>query len=244
MTRIDARRLALYAVKTAALAAFLLWTNGGFLQRVVLLQAQHRWGTLIGFAGLWGISLAALLVAAFQSNRLPRIFWAVVVGITTAVGFAYHRASGSDLGVLDALSLWNARHEATRAAEFYAADFYWLALVAIVGILVFAMPPAPRAPWAKRWLARLALAPALPVVAIVAIVLVKEGGGSEALPTQFAPFRLASCSAQRSWPRRCRIAATYHGPGVVRSWARRRAARRRRPTLMCSMFPPSAASCS
>ena len=216
MNRFDARRFALYAVKIAALAAFLLWTNGGFLQRIALLQAQHRWVTLIGFAGLWGLSLVALLIAAFQGNRWLRIFWAAVIGITTAVGFAYHRASGSDLGVLDALSLWNARHEATRAAEFYASDFYWLALVAIVGILVFALPPAPRAPWARRGLMRLALAPALPVVAIVAIVLAKEGGGSEALPTQFAPLSvglvLGSKVVATPLPHRSHVSWTWRGP--------------------------------
>ncbi len=217
-SRFDAKRVALYAVKIAVLITFVLWTNGGFLQRILLLQAQQRWVTLIGFAGLWGLSLAALLVAAFQSHRWLRFFWAVVIGITTAVGFAYHRASGSDLGVLDALSLWNARHEATRAAEFYAADFYWLAVVTIVGIIIYAMPPAPRAPWAKRWLTRLAFVPALPVAAIVAIVLVKEGGGSEALPTQFAPLSvglvLGSKVAAAPLPHRSHVSWTWRGPFV------------------------------
>ena len=216
MNRLDARRLALYAAKITTLAAFLVWTNDGFLQRIALLQAQNRWGTLIGFGGLWGISLAALLIAAFQGNRWLRIFWAGVIGITTAVGFAYHRASGSDFGVLDALSLWNARHEATRAAEFYAADFYWLAGVAMVGVVVLLLPPAPRAPWARRWLTRLALAPALPIAAIVAIVLAKEGGGSESLPTQFAPLSvglvLGSKLAAAPLPHRRHVSWTWRGP--------------------------------
>lgn len=63
--RFDAKRAPLYAVKIAAIAAFLLWTNGGFLQRIVLLQGQQRWVTLIGFAGLWGVSLAALRARAW-----------------------------------------------------------------------------------------------------------------------------------------------------------------------------------
>jgi len=216
--RFDGKRMALYAIKIAAIAAFLLWTNSGFLQRIALLQAQQRWVTLIGFVGLWGLSLAAVLIAAFQGRRWLRFFWAAVIGITTAVGFAYHRASGTDLGVLDALSLWNARHEATRAAEFYAADFYWLAVVAIVGILVFALPPLPRAPWAQRWLKRFALVPALPVVAIVTIVLAKEGGGSEALPTQFAPLSvglvLGSKVAAAPLPHRRHVSWTWRGPFV------------------------------
>lgn len=214
----SAQRLALYAVKIAAIVAFLLWTNGGFLQRIVLLQGQHRWVTLIGFAGLWGVSLVALLVAAFQSNRWVRLSWAAVIGFTTAVGFAYHRASGSELGVLDALSLWNARHEATRAAEFYAADFYWLAFVTMAGFIVFALPPAPRAPAAKRWLTRLAFVPALPIAVIAAIILVKEGGGSEALPTQYAPLSvglvLGSKVVAEPLPKRHHVSWTWRGPFV------------------------------
>ena len=212
------KRAALYTLKIAALLAFLLWTNGGFLQRIALLQGQQRWVTLIGFAGLWGLSLAALVVAAFQSHRGVRIFWAAVIGFTTAVGFAYHRASGSELGVLDALSLWNARHEATRAAEFYAADFYWLAAVMALGILVFAMPPAPRGATARRWLTRLAFAPALPVAVIAAIILVKEGGGSEALPTQYAPLSvglvLGSKVVAAPLPHRTRVSWTWRGPSA------------------------------
>lgn len=216
LSRINVQRAALYAVKLAALAAFLLWTNGGFLQRIVLLQGQHRLGTLIAFAGLWGVSLVALLIAAFQPNRWLRLGWAIVIGLTTAVGFAYHRASGSELGVLDALSLWNARHEASRAAEFYAADFYWLAFIMLIGILVFTLPPAPRGAFAKRWLTRLAFVPALPVAVIAAIVLVKEGGGSEALPTQYAPLSvglvLGSKVIAEPLPHRSHVSWTWRGP--------------------------------
>lgn len=111
------KRLFIYALKIAAIAAFVLWTNTGFMDRVLLLSGHHRWVTLIGFVGVWSLSLLALLVAAFQSNRWLRFGWALIIAFTTAVGFVYHRASGSDFGVLDALTLWNAKHEATRAAE-------------------------------------------------------------------------------------------------------------------------------
>jgi lipid A ethanolaminephosphotransferase len=132
--------------------------------------------------------MVALLIAAFQSSRWLRFGWALVIAITTAVGFAYHRASGSDFGVMDALSLWNARHEASRAAEFYMKDLYWLAAVLVIGFLIVAVPPAPQTARARRWMTRAAWLPAVPVAVIVAIIFVKEGGGSEALPTQFEPL--------------------------------------------------------
>jgi glucan phosphoethanolaminetransferase (alkaline phosphatase superfamily) len=215
-SRFDARRMAIYALKIVVVLAFVLWTNTGFASRIHLLLGQGRWGTLIGFVGVWGLSLAALLVVAFQSNRWLRISWAAVIGFSSAVGFAYHRASGSDFGVLDALSLWNAKHEATRAAEFYSSDLYWLGIALVAGFIVFVVPPAPRALVAKRWITRAAWLPALPIVVIVAIIVSKEGGGSEALPTQFEPLSvglvLGSKLASHPMPDRRDVSLAWQGP--------------------------------
>jgi lipid A ethanolaminephosphotransferase len=219
--RFDTRRAAAYALKIAAIALFVLWTNTGFLDRIELLIGQARWVTLVGFVGVWGMSLIALLAAAFQSNYWLRFFWAVVIAFTTAVGFAYHRASGSDFGVLDALTLWNAKHEASRAAAFYTADLYWFAAVLAVGFIIFAVPPAPRAAVARRWLTRTAWLPVLPIAVIVAIIFVKEGGGSEALPTQFEPLSvgvvLGSKLAANPLPKRHPVSLAWDGPFTPQS---------------------------
>ena len=215
------KRLFVYALKVAAIAAFVLWTNTGFMDRVMLLAGHHRWVTLIGFVGIWSLSLVALLVAAFQSNRWLRYGWALIIGITTAVGFAYHRASGSDFGVLDALTLWNAKHEATRAAEFYTKDLYWLAAVLVIGFFVVAIPPAPQTVRARRWLTRTAWLPVLPIAIIVAIIFAKEGGGSEALPTQFEPLSvglvLGSKVAANPLPQRHAVELAWNGPFTPRA---------------------------
>lgn len=212
----DMRCGAIYALKIGAIAAFVLWTNTGFVDRVLLLLGQGRWVTLIGFVGVWGLSLVALLAAAFQGSRWLRFGWAAIIGFTTAVGFAYHRASGSDFGVLDALSLWNARHEASRAAQFYAADLVWLVAVLVTGFVIFAIPPAPRAGAPRRWLTRAVWLPALPIVLIAAIVTAKEGGGSEGLPTQFEPLSvgivLGSKVAANPLPQRRQVSWTWRGP--------------------------------
>ena len=212
----NVKRMATYALKIAAIAAFVLWTNTGFMDRVVLLIGQNRWVTLIGFVGVWGLSMVALLVAAFQSHRWLRFGWALVIAITTAVGFAYHRASGSDFGVMDALSLWNAKHEASRAAEFYMKDIYWLAAALVIGFLIIALPPAPRMAPARRWMTRAAWLPAVPVAVIVAIIFVKEGGGSEALPTQFEPLSvgivLGTKVAANPLPKRRGVELAWNGP--------------------------------
>lgn len=210
------KRFAVYALKIAAIAAFVLWTNTGFVDRVILLAGHHRWVTLTGFVGVWSLSLLALLIAAFQSNRWLRFSWALIIGLTTAVGFAYHRASGSDFGVLDAITLWNAKHEATRAAEFYMNDLYWLAAVLVIGFFVVAVPPAPQTVRARRWFTRAAWLPALPIAIIVAIIFAKEGGGSEGLPTQFEPLSvgivLGSKVASNPLPERHKVELAWNGP--------------------------------
>ena len=215
------KRLSIYALKVAAIAAFVLWTNTGFMDRVTLLAGHHRWVTLIGFVGIWSLSLLALLVAAFQSNRWLRFGWALIIGLTTAVGFAYHRASGSDFGVLDAITLWNAKHEATRAAEFYMNDLYWLAAVLVIGFFVVAIPPGPQTVRARRWLTRAAWLPVLPIALIVAIIFAKEGGGSEALPTQFEPLSvglvLGSKVAGNPLPKRRAVDIAWNGPFTPRA---------------------------
>ena len=141
-----------------------------------------------------GIVACRLADRGLSKQGLAALRLGAIDRVHTAVGFSARnrRASGSEFSVFDALSLWNARHEAARAAEFYSADIYWLALVLLGGFAVLAVPPVPSSAKIKRWLTRLAWVPAVPVVAIVAIVLVKEGGGSEVLPTQFAPLSVGA----------------------------------------------------
>jgi lipid A ethanolaminephosphotransferase len=208
-------RNAIYVLKIAAIGAFVFWTNSGFIDRVSLLLGHGRWVTLAGFVGVWAMTLLALLAAAFQSRLALRLGWAIIIAFSTAIGFAYRHASGSDFGVLDALSLWSARHEASRAAAFYTADLFWLAAVLTIGLVIFLIPPVPRVGIWRRWSGRTAWLPALPVALIAAIIVVKEGGGSEALPTQFEPLSvglvLGTELASHPVPSRQAVAIDWRG---------------------------------
>jgi lipid A ethanolaminephosphotransferase len=208
-----------FAVRLAALTAFVVLTNEEFVQRVILLLGQNRWVTLVGFVGVWALSLIALLIAAFQSNIWLRCFWGALIALTTAAGFAYRHASGSELGIFETLSLWNARHEAARAAAFYADDLYWFGLVCAGGFVALVCPPVATSKKIKRYLTRLAWVPALPIAVIAAIILVKEGGGSEVLPTQFAPFSVGAVVVAKvaiePVPQRSAVAWTWRGPFAV-----------------------------
>jgi lipid A ethanolaminephosphotransferase len=188
------RRVWGIAARVIAILAFVAATNTGFVQRVVLVVDQARLITLIGFVGLWALSVACVLVAAFQPNRWVRATWAGIIALSTAVGFTFRHASGSDLGIMDVLSLWSARHEAARAMDFYGSEFVWLVAVFLVGWLVLAASPVPAGLVSRRWLKRLAWAPLVPIVCTALIVVYKEGGGSQALPTQFAPLSVVVVS--------------------------------------------------
>jgi glucan phosphoethanolaminetransferase (alkaline phosphatase superfamily) len=183
------------ALRIGAILIFVAATNDGFVQRALLVVDQGRLTTLAGFLALWGLSLVCLLIAALQPNHWLRAAWTLVIAAGTAAGFAFRQASGSDLTVMDVLSLWSARHEAERAMAFYAGEVVLLLVVLAAGLIVFAAPPVPaRSSW-RRWLTRLAWAPAVPVVCTAMIVVYKDGGGSQALPMQVAPLSVAGVSA-------------------------------------------------
>ncbi|HSI39987.1 MAG TPA: sulfatase-like hydrolase/transferase [Xanthobacteraceae bacterium] len=202
-------------LRLGAILAFVLLTNGGFLQRILLLADQVRWGSLIGYLAVWAVAIAALLAVAFQARPWVRLFWAVLIALTAAVGLAYHKASGSELSAFDVISLWNARHEAARAADFYQRDLYWFALAFAGGLLVLAWPPRRRS---RRWSLALAVAPLIPLLLIAGIVQLREGGGSQGLPSQFTPLAVATVAAKAlagsSAPGRLEVA---FAPGVPRA---------------------------
>jgi lipid A ethanolaminephosphotransferase len=178
-------------LSVCAIAAFVLLTNSGFTQRIALLIEQGRLGTIVGYVGVWGLSGLALLAVAFQPSLLIRAIWAALIALTAAVGFAFHLASGNEFTVFDVISLWNARHEAGRAADFYQRDIYWFALALLGGFVALMLAPRIPALARRRWSGALALMPLVPILAMAAIIVVKEGGGSEGLPVQFQPLAVA-----------------------------------------------------
>lgn len=185
-------------LKILLVAAFVLFTNFGFLDRIALLVTQNRLGTLAGFFLVWGLSIAAILVAAFQPRWSWRLGWALILAATTASGMGYYAISGSDFTVFDFVSLWSARQEAGRAADFYGGQLLFSAgLVFIAGMVAIGFPASLRSGTARAWMGRLALLPVLPFLAIGFIVAMKAGGGQQALPKQFTPLAVAAVAASK-----------------------------------------------
>lgn len=179
------------------IGTFVVATNFGFGQRVSLLIDQGRFGTLLPFLAIWGLSIAAIAVAAMQSRLWVRFGWGLLIAASTAVAWGYHRASQSELSVFDMISLWNARHEASRAADFYQMQIVLAGAVLIVGFLLIVAPPPAFGPSVRRTMARLALLPLVPILLVDGIVYAKSGGGSQSLPSQFTPVALGSLAAAK-----------------------------------------------
>ena len=186
------------SIKILALIALVTVTNFGFADRIKLLYATDRWFTLIFYLGVWSISVGALIVAAFQPKKIVRQTWALLLSISAAVAFFYTSVSGSDLTVFDALSLWTAKHEAHRALAFYQTGFFGALAVFLLSFVIIAAPPVPNHRWLQFGLKWLSWTPAVPVMLIAAIIFLKEGGGSQAMPSQFQPLAIGLVTAVKT----------------------------------------------
>ncbi len=182
------RHLVAIAFKVAVIAIFVVLTNHGLHARLGLVASQGHWVTFAGYLGLWVLSLGAILVVAFHHNIFVRASWAVVIAVSTAAGSAFRTAGGYDFGILDAMTLWIARNNAWRAVELYQSEAKWALLLIVLGITVLIVPPLPRSAVWRRWLARLAFAPAVPVAIIAISMVIKYGTVAQTLPVQFAPL--------------------------------------------------------
>ena len=188
----------LIGVKAFAALILMAATGFGLVGRAELLIGQQRYVTLAFFLGLWVVSYGALLIAALQPNRWVRLFWAFVIALTTAAGWAYQSVSGSSLSVFDVLSLWAARHEAGRAMQEYGAILPWALLTFATSFAIIVIPAQVKRGWLRTALSWLFWVPAVPPVLIAIIIFLRSGGGSQALPMQFQPLAVTAVGLERA----------------------------------------------
>ncbi len=184
------------ALKLALVAAVVGVTNPGVLQRVDLLLDNGRFGTLLPYVAIWGLTLVAIAVAALLPKWWMRAPWALLLAASTAASVFYYKASSSEMNVFDVLTLWNARHEAGRASELYLTAFPW-AIGAFLMMAFSILMPGSLAGRAGTYMKRAAILPVVPMLAIGGIVYMKAGGGSQAMPQQYTPAALASIAAAK-----------------------------------------------
>lgn len=179
--------------KVATLLAFIYFTNKEFLPRLnELIFDRTTYAPVIIFILMWGVGLVSLLIATFQQKWLTRFFWAAVIALTTGMSYGFYIAGGSEIEVLDVLSLWQARHEAGRAFEFFQDALNQAIVVALIGFIIIVIPPPAIKGKLGDYLAKLKWAPAVPIGLFIALILLKSDHAVTGLPQQFAPLSIAS----------------------------------------------------
>jgi glucan phosphoethanolaminetransferase (alkaline phosphatase superfamily) len=191
------RTTAIIGLKLCGIFAFVAVTNPNCLTWASQYIEQERWFTLVAYLGLWACALAAVLIAAFQVNPWVRSFWAVIIALSSAGGFAFYLVSGAEISMFDIASLWAARHELGRALEFYGTAMAWSAVVFLFGVIVIAAPSVKPGARLQRGLRYFAWAPAFPIMLFAAVIYAKDGGGHYGMSAQFAPISVAALSGAR-----------------------------------------------
>lgn len=184
-------------LKLVLLITLVLSTNPGSWSHSVQLLGKHQWGTLLPYIAIWVVAIMSLGVAAFHAKISVRLVWGAMIAASTAATWGYYQASGSELSLLDMMSLWTSRHEAGRAATQFAHQFNFAGLMFLACLFLFLLPSPILKLRFQRWLRRLVLVPLLPVIMIIAVFWVKHGTSYIPMPSQFNSVSLASLMAYK-----------------------------------------------
>lgn len=186
------RSAVMAALKVASLAVFVYVTNAGIVDRITLLVDQERYRGLVLYVGLWGFCIGCLLIVAFHPGLRWRVFWATVIAATTFAGYAFMRATDSQLNVFHIVTMWTAFADAGRATSFYARHLVEAFVVALFGFVALTAPPPRLRPLMARGVRLLSISPAIPIVALSAMITVRIGDDTVAMPQQFVPAAIGA----------------------------------------------------
>ena len=190
MSKQDSNGL-IIAIKISLLILFIYFTNAGFSPRLQFLVETNNTVTIIVFFILWILSIMTILIAAFQQNWLVRFFWATIIGIVTSVSYGFYAAGGTELEVLDALELWQARHESARAVEFFLHALIKAGFVALIGFIIIILPVNISKIKHRIYLKYLMWVPLIPISLFIVLIFIKSDRAIAGLPQQFVPLSIA-----------------------------------------------------
>lgn len=183
--------------KLIGVLAILVLTNPDVLNNLPTLLARKQFGTLIPFVGIWVVTILALATISFHPRLVARVFWGLIVAGSTSLIWGYYQASHSQMSVLDAISFWNARHEAGRAADFYNQHILH-AKILFAALFIFFIAPVPAfGPNIRRSLVWATALPIIPMLMIGAVFWFKNGVTYMTMPSQFSAVPIASLVAYK-----------------------------------------------
>lgn len=188
-----------FCLKIIAVLAFVYFTNPGFSDRLKLLIDDQNYPTIVVFIMLWIFSLFVLITTSLQQNLFTRIFWGLIISITTAISYGFFVAGGSELEVLDVFELWQAKHEAGRAVSHYLNPAVQGAVIALLGLIIICFSPPKVGRKSAKFLSLISWLPLIPLIAFSTLIFLKSDKAVAGLPQQFSPASMAIAISYKSY---------------------------------------------
>ena len=127
----------------------------------------------------------------FSAELVSPVFLGMIIGIVTGVSYGFYAAGGTELEVLDALELWQARHESARAVEFFLHALIKAGFVALIGFIIIILPVNISKINQRLYLKYLMWVPLIPISLFIVLIFIKPDRAIAGLPQQFVPLSIA-----------------------------------------------------
>ncbi len=177
-------------LKLALLACGAWLTNHFIAARLDYFLDFDLWFALTAYLGIWIAAAAALLYIAFTPLTGVRIFWSVLVGLSTLVAESYFQVAGDRLTIEALDAMWDPDMVNAETIAFYGHQAAHAILGAAVLLCGLLLRPPQVALLRGRSLAFLPLLP-FGLVAWVIVYSAAAGGlETRGMPSQFHDFTL------------------------------------------------------
>ena len=203
--RFLARQDVITGVKAALLMVFVVLTNGGVAHYLdIFANLKSPIGNTLVLLLTWLVFLCALGLVAWTPNRTTRLAWAGALVLCTIIVDAAESIVGGPVSYGDAQMYWAMRADAGAAILTYWSEILKAILFGLLGLLAFALPPAPQHNLPRyiklslaRWRHRLPFkqlirsshietwGPALPIALICFVMMWSSGKMTVAFPAQY-----------------------------------------------------------
>jgi glucan phosphoethanolaminetransferase (alkaline phosphatase superfamily) len=172
-------------LKLALLACGVWLTNHFIAARLAYFLDFDLWFALAAYLGIWAAAAAALLYVAFTPLAGVRLFWSVLIGLSTLVADSYFQVVGNRLTIEVLDAMWDPDMVNADTVAFYgrqAARAVLATAVLLGGLLI--RPPRIALLRGRA----LAFLPLLPMGLVGGVIVYSAASGGEetrGLPSQF-----------------------------------------------------------
>ena len=190
----------LSTLKLLGLAAVVYASNPGTRERFTIMWAGSERLGFVQLLAEWIVVLAALVVTAFHPDPIVRLGWGAAIAISTSAEWLFFRLCGSQMSVLDMLSLLAVKNWKSDVSDSMKHQTYLAAGIFGVVLLIMAAPQGAPFTWlaSSIELYHLAWLPFICVCFIVVENVQKSGVTLSPMPAQFNFWALLALTAVKN----------------------------------------------